>query len=133
MPRHVFDPWGDETAENDDDDSERGNEEENDARLVNFVNNFVASAIVRICWVAEQIVWHIQLYFLRACNKFQTKEIIQILQAYDFWNSVASPCLLQAASRSPLCWQPPITKARQHTNQPVNCKNCGCGNFDSKA
>lgn len=46
MPRHVFDPWGDETAENDDDDvSERGNEEKNDARLVNFVNNFVASAI----------------------------------------------------------------------------------------
>ena len=56
MPRHVFDPRGDETAENDDDDSERGNEEENDACLVNFVNNFVASAIVRICWVAEQIV-----------------------------------------------------------------------------
>ena len=49
MPRHVFDPWGDETAENDDDDSERGNEEENDARLMNFVNNFVASVIVRIC------------------------------------------------------------------------------------
>ena len=45
-----FDPWGDETAENDDDDdSERGNEKENDARSVNFVNNFVASAIVRIC------------------------------------------------------------------------------------
>ena len=57
MPRHVFDPWVYETdAENDDDDSERGNEEDNDARLVNFVNNFVASAIVRICWVAEQIV-----------------------------------------------------------------------------
>ena len=91
MPRHVFYLWGDETAENDDDDSERGNEEENDARLVNFVNNFVASAIVRICWVAEQIVWHNQSYFLRACNKFQTKEIIQILQAIDFWNCVASP------------------------------------------
>ena len=57
MPRHVFDPWGYETdAENGDDDSERGNEEDNDARLVNFVNNFVASAIVRICWVAEQIL-----------------------------------------------------------------------------
>ena len=56
MPRHVFDPWGDETAENDDDDSEPGNEEENSARLLNFVKNFVASAIVRICWVTEPII-----------------------------------------------------------------------------
>ena len=56
MPRHVFDPWGDGTAENDDDDSEPGNEEENSARLLNFVKNFVASAIVRICWVTEPIM-----------------------------------------------------------------------------
>ena len=74
MPRHVFYPWGDETAENDDDDSERGNEEENDARLVNFVNNFVASAIVRICWVAEQIVWQNQLYFCVLVTNFKPKK-----------------------------------------------------------
>ena len=74
MPRHVFDPWGDETAEKDDDDSERGNEEENDARSVNFVNNFVASAIVRICWVAEQIVWKTNCTFCVLVTNFKPKK-----------------------------------------------------------